>query len=95
MPLPLARVVAILRRSAPTASTALIESAAQFIGHVRGLDMDKPPGVAEAINWVAALSALGATELVRELAVPALGALAKTPDDQDLVLASLDTYVFG
>ena len=91
----LARVVAILRRSAPTASTALIESAAQFIGHVRGLDMDKPPGVAEAINWVAALSALGATELVRELAVPALGALAKTPDDQDLVLASLDTYVFG
>ena len=91
----LARVVAILRRSAPTASTALIESAAQFVGHVRGLDMDKPPGVAEAINWVAALSALGATELVRELAVPALGALAKTPDDQDLVLASLDTYVFG
>ena len=91
----LARVVAILRRSAPTANQALIESAAQFVGHVREQDMDKPPGVAEAINWVAALSALGATELVRELAVPALGALAKTPDDRDLVLASLETYAFG
>jgi MoxR-like ATPase len=91
----LARVVAILRRSAPTANSALVESAAQFVGHVRELDLDKPPGVAEAINWVAALSALGATELVREQALPALGALAKTPDDRDVVLASLETYAFG
>jgi MoxR-like ATPase len=90
-----ARVVAILRHSAPSANLALIESAAQFVGHVRAQDLDKPPGVAEAINWVAALSALGATELVRELAVPALGALAKTPDDRDVVLASLDSYSFG
>jgi MoxR-like ATPase len=89
------RVVAILRRTAPAASEALIESAAQVVGHVRTLDVDKPPGVAEAINWVAALSALGATELVRELVVPALGALVKTPDDRDLVIDSLDTYAFG
>ena len=91
----LARVVAILRRSAPSANLALIESAAQFVGHVRSQDLDKPPGVAEAINWVAALSVLGATELVQEMAVPTLGALAKTPDDRDLVLASLETYAFG
>ncbi len=62
---------------------------------MRALDVDKPPGVAEAINWVAALGALGATELVREVVVPTLGALAKTPDDRDLVVASLDTYAFG
>ena len=49
-----ARIVAILRRTAPSASVALIESAARFVGHVRTLDVDKPPGVAEAINWVAA-----------------------------------------
>ena len=61
------RVVAILRRTAPSASEPLIESAAQFVGHVRTLELDKPPGVAEAINWVAALSALGATELVRDV----------------------------
>ena len=45
----------------------LIESAARFVGHVRTLDVESRPGVAEAINWVAALSALGATELVREV----------------------------
>ena len=84
-----------MSEQADKASAALIESAAQFVGHVRAQEVDKPPGIAEAINWVAALSALGATELVREVVVPTLGALAKTPDDQDLVVASLDTYAFG
>ena len=89
------RVVAILRRTAPSASVPLIESAAQFVGHVRTLDVDKPPGVAEAINWVAALSALGATELVQDTVVATLGALAKTPDDRDLVVESLKTHALG
>lgn len=89
------RVVAILRRTAPSANVALIESAAQFVGHVRTLDVDKPPGIAEAINWVAALSALGATALVRDVVVSSLGAVAKTPDDRDLVVESLESYVFN
>jgi MoxR-like ATPase len=89
------RVVAILRRTAPSANVSLIESAAQFIGHVRQLDVDKPPGVAEAINWVAALSALGATDLVRDVVVATLGTVAKTPDDRDLVVESLESYAFS
>ena len=89
------RVVAILRRTAPAANAALIESAAQFVGHVRSLDLEKPPGVAEAINWVAALSALGATELVRDVVVATLGAVVKTPDDRELVLESLDSDALG
>ena len=89
------RIVAILRRTAPGANVALIDSAARFVGHVRTLEVEKPPGVAEAINWVAALSALGATELVREVALASLGAVAKTPDDRDLVVESLETYSFG
>ncbi|VXB16726.1 AAA family ATPase [Nocardioides sp. AX2bis] len=84
-----ARVAQILRRTSPASAEPLITSVAQFVGHVRSLDVDKPPGVAEAINWVAALSALGATELVRSTAVPTLGALVKTPDDRDLVLSSM------
>jgi len=90
-----ARAVAILRRSVPAASGPLIESATQFVGYVRSLDVDKPPGIAEAINWVAALSALGATELVREVVAPTLGALVKTPDDRDVVVGTLETYAFG
>jgi MoxR-like ATPase len=90
-----ARAVEILRRSVPTARGSLIESATQFVGHVRRLEVDKPPGIAEAINWVAALSVLGATDLVRDDVVLTLGALAKTPDDRDLVVASLDSYAMG
>ncbi len=90
-----ARAVEILRRSVPSANRPLVESATQFVGHVRSLDVDKPPGIAEAINWVAALSVLGATALVREDVVLTLGAIAKTPDDRDLVVSSLDTYVLS
>ncbi|HSE72510.1 MAG TPA: MoxR family ATPase [Nocardioidaceae bacterium] len=90
-----ARAVEILRRTVPAANAALIESVTRFVGHVRTLDVDKAPGVAEAINWVAALAALGATELVREDVVATLGTIAKTPDDRDLVLGTLDTYALG
>ncbi len=90
-----ARAVEILRRTVPAANAALIESAAQFVGHIRTLDVDKAPGLAEAINWVAALSTLGATELVRDDVVATLGTLAKTPDDRDLVVESLQGYGIG
>ncbi len=89
------RAVQILRRTVPQANQALIESATQFVGHVRTLDVDKPPGIAEAINWIAALSVLGVTELVREDVVASLGALAKTPDDRDVVVEAANSYVFG
>jgi MoxR-like ATPase len=89
------RAVEILRRTVPAANQALIESAAQFVGHVRGLDVDKAPGVAEAINWVSALAVLGATSLVREDVLVTLSALAKTPDDRDVITAAADTFAFG
>ena len=89
------RAVEILRRTVPEANRSLIESATQFVGHVRTLDVDKPPGIAEAVNWVAALSVLGVTELVREDVVASLSALAKTPDDQDVVTRAAGGYEFG
>lgn len=84
-----ARAAEILRRAVPTANEALIQSATQFIGRVRTLDLDKPPGMAETIDWLAALNALGAAELVRETLVSTLGAIAKTPDDRDTMLGAL------
>src|SRR5699024_1072370 len=55
-----ARAARILRRTVPAASGALIGSVTSFVGRVRELDLDKPPGLAETIDWLAALSALGA-----------------------------------
>jgi MoxR-like ATPase len=87
------RVVEILRRRVPGADVGLLESAAAIVGRVRELDVDKPPGVAETINWVAALSVLGVTELVREDVVATLSALAKTADDRALITAAVDELV--
>ena len=92
---PLERAVAIVRRTVPGATIALIENAAQFVGAARDLDLDKPPGVAEIIDWVAALVALGAGDLVdadAEKALSSLGALAKTPDDHTLIRDALVEY---
>ncbi|WP_295695341.1 MoxR family ATPase [Lapillicoccus sp.] len=89
------RVVEILRRTVPSAHVSLIASAARFVGHLRTLEVEKAPGISEAINWVAALSVLGATELVREDVLATLGALAKTPDDRDLVAAAVSDHAFG
>ena len=89
------RVVRILRRRVPEATVPLIESATAFVGHVRGLDVEKAPGIAEAINWVAALTVLGVAELTPDDVEATLGALAKTPDDRDLVVGAVDSYTFG
>jgi MoxR-like ATPase len=83
------RAAEILRRSVPQASEALIRSATEFIGHVRRLDLDKAPGMAETIDWVSALSALRATELVRQDIVRTLSTIAKTPDDRDAITGAL------
>jgi MoxR-like ATPase len=90
-----ARAVAIVRRTVPGAGTPLIEHATQFVGTARNLDLDKPPGVAETIDWVAALVSLGVADLVNtdaEKALTSLGALAKTPDDRVLIRDALIEY---
>lgn len=79
------RAAAIVRRTVPGATAPLIENATQFVCTARDLDLDKPPGVAETIDWVAALVALGVADLIAADSSPALaslGALAKTPDDR-------------
>ena len=90
-----ARAAAIVRRTVPGADTALIEHATQFVSSTRGLDLDKPPGVAETIDWVAALVALGVADLVdadTERGLAGLGALAKTPDDYALISEAFAEY---
>jgi MoxR-like ATPase len=84
------RVAEILRRTVPAANEVLIRSATEFVGRVRGFELDKAPGMAEAIDWVSALSSLGATELVRADVLRTLSAIAKTLDDRDAITEALD-----
>jgi MoxR-like ATPase len=83
------RVAEIVRRAVPGATHPLISSATEFIGRVRKLELDKAPGLAETIDWVSALSALGATELAPGDTLRTIGTIAKTPDDRLVVAGAV------
>ena len=87
-----ARAAAIVRRTVSGATAPLIEHATQFVYQVRDLDLDKPPGLAETIDWVSALVCLGVADLVDSAALTSLGALAKTPDDRSLMRDAFTEY---
>ncbi|MFI7023973.1 AAA family ATPase [Micromonospora sp. NPDC049900] len=89
------RAAEIVRRAVPTAAEPLIRTATEFVGAVRGLELDKAPGMAEAIDWVAALSVLGAADLAGDDVRQTIGTIAKTPDDRATVAAALGTRQDG
>ncbi len=84
------RASKIVRRRIPGASANLVEAATAFVSTARSHDLDKAPGLAEAIDWVSALHALGVSELERSTATATIGAIAKTPDDTEALRRALD-----
>jgi MoxR-like ATPase len=82
-----AREVEIVRRRVPDAAQALAVDVAAAVRRLRGDDLQKPPGVAEAINWVAALGLLGVERLDATAADRTLGAVLKYREDQQAVRA--------
>jgi MoxR-like ATPase len=80
----LARAVAVIRRRVPAASTTLAEQVAAAVLRLRSLDVQKPPGLAEAINWVATLGLLGLDSLDADAAERTLGSVLKYREDLDL-----------
>jgi MoxR-like ATPase len=86
------RVAEIIRGRVPGAGEVLSEQVAHAVGRFRALELVKPPGVAEAISWTAALRVLGVPALDPALVEPSLGALLKY--DEDLRLAR-DTGLAG
>jgi MoxR-like ATPase len=80
------REAAILRRRLPGLDERLAVQVAAATAHLRTLDLVKPPGVAESIDWAAALRALSADTLTAELADATLGVVLKVRED--IALAS-------
>lgn len=81
------REVAILRTRLPEITDRLAQDVARAAGRLREADLLKPPGVAEAMDWAAALHLLGARELDPERAAATLGAVLKYREDADRILA--------
>ncbi len=89
------REVAILRRRLPDVTEQLARQVARATAQLRTLDLLKPPGVAEAMDWATALHALGARELDPDVAARTLGAVLKYREDTDRVHALARGALFG
>jgi MoxR-like ATPase len=88
------REVEIVRRRVPGTSPELAHDVVRALARLRGADVQKPPGIAEGIDWVAALELLGAERLEAEAADRTLGAVLKYREDQEAVRAAgLETLV--
>ena len=67
---------------------------ADAVARMRDSDVQKPPGVAEAIDWVAALDLLGVEQLDEAAIDRTLGSVLKYSEDQEMVRAAgLDQLV--
>jgi MoxR-like ATPase len=89
----LQREIEIVELRVPGVPQRLAEQAARFAAELRALDLQKPPGIAETIDWVRALTALGQAELDVQHVQATLGSLLKYHEDhlalRDDTLASL------
>lgn len=72
----------IVQVRAPEVSMRLAAEVAGAVQRLRTLDMQKPPGVAEAIDWVHAAHLLGLTELDEPAVARTLGSVLKYREDQ-------------
>jgi MoxR-like ATPase len=87
------REVAILRTRLPEITERLAADVARATRRIRELDLIKPPGVAESLDWASALAALGARSLDPALAAATLGAVLKYREDAERTTAKLDAVV--
>jgi MoxR-like ATPase len=81
------REAEIVRRRVPGSSRELAAEVAAAVRRLRTGDLQKPPGIAEAIDWVAALELLGLSRLDAGAAGRTLGSVLKHREDQELVRA--------
>jgi MoxR-like ATPase len=79
------REIEIVRLRVPGVPERLAAEAAGFVRGLRGLELAKPPGVAETIDWAHALAALGRQELDAEVVEQTLGSVLKYREDLDAV----------
>ena len=79
------REVAIVRLRVPEVAEPLARQVAAAVEALRGLALYKPPGVAETIDWAAALGRLGVTELDERSVEATLGTVLKYREDHERV----------
>ena len=79
------REVAIVRLRVPQATESLARQVAAAVESMRSLNLYKPPGVAETIDWATALGQLGVSELDEATVAATLGTVLKYREDHERV----------
>ena len=90
------RELEIVQRRVPAASRTLAVQVVRAVAAMRAADIQKPPGVAEAIDWLAALEVLGVEALEGPTIERTLGSVLKYAEDQEAVrIAGLERLTAG
>jgi MoxR-like ATPase len=92
---PAEREVEIVLIREPGVPEALARKVVAAVNRLRELDLAKPPGVAETIDWARTVDLLGGTSLDPQLALDTLGAVVKERDDLELVRDNLEEITSG
>jgi len=92
---PAEREVQIVLIREPGVSEALARNVVDAVNRLRQLDLAKPPGVAETIDWARTVDLLGGTALDPQLAHDTIGAVVKERDDLDVVRDNLEEITSG
>ena len=79
------REVAIVKLRVPGVDEGLAKQVAAAVDELRGLNLYKPPGVAETIDWATALGRLGAKQLDEQVVANTLGTVLKYREDHQRV----------
>lgn len=83
------REVEIVLVRAPQVTETLARKVVAAVGRLRQLDLAKPPGVAETLDWVATLDVLERSDLDVDTVRDTLGAVVKEREDLETVLDHL------
>ena len=89
------REVEIVLIREPGVPEALARKVVAAVNRLRELELAKPPGVAETIDWARTVDLLGGTSLDPQLALDTLGAVVKERDDLELVRDNLEEITSG
>jgi MoxR-like ATPase len=87
------REIEIVRARVPGISERLATQVVGAVNQLRDMELEKVPGVAETIDWVESLDAIGAADLTESSAADTIGAVIKDRDDLDFTLKNLNDIV--
>ena len=91
----LEHATAIVRMRVPEADERLVSQIAAAVSRLRTIDVQKPPGIAEAIDWVHAAVLLGVQELDAAAVQRTLGSVLKDREDHDVAIEAGLAWVSG